>query len=1101
MPSAIVVAKLTPPRVSSDHLRRERLERRWAELLTRRLIAVVAGAGFGKTSFLADWAARTDRPVVWYTLDETDSDAAVFLEHLAWAVAQVVGWPGPGHARAEVNALAQVLFAAERPPVLVFDDVQALRGGSATLACLARLVRHLPAGASIVLASREPPALERARWEVHSDLGELHGTDLAFSEEEIGALFARRFPGFVPETALLRQIAECTQGWAAGLELLLQRLAEPEPLAITRILDSMTSVGSGWFSYFAEEVVTGLDPALRAFLRRTAFLPRLDPGICDLVLGTSGSATYLATLEARNLFTTSTRGTAPVYRYHPLFRVYLQRLATEQETPSNLLRLRRRTARALLENGDVGAAFDELVTIGEGARALALLRKRAVQLLSSGRLEGVRAALEQLPPRALARSPEALAVLATRCDYEGAWARAARLYRRALGAEPGPALRAEVLARLASLEQRRGRNAVALRLARQALGPGSRPRAATRVRILSTLGIAACDSGRIVEGEGYLRAAFRLAETAGDAKVLARVLFLLAANVHYPRGEFGPARAAARRSYELFQEEELSYPTCHSLGVLAFVTLEGGERDAARPLALRALRIARTLEYEAIIGYCEYTVGRIAAESGDPAGARAAYERSVVLGEHTGEAHLQVLPQLGLAALDLAEGNSRRARTRAVAALEVTRRVQDRLGQVQALFLLGRIEDAIDSGTDGSDRSPGRSSGPAERCWDEAERIALRLGARAELHRIWIARLVRAPAPARAALAAFVQGIAEAGHDFLVRDLPPTPRGALLLRLRESGVDPDYVAGLVRRFLTPPAAPAASVAWTRGDEPGGVTVVAPRTDGLPKNGGPERRTPGALLAIEALGPLVVRIGGRVIAREHWRSARARRLFLALLVHRFQWVPKPRLVECLWPGAEPERGENNLRQSIHLLRRVLEPDAPKGEAAYVLVQDDSCRLDPGVGASYDVARFEQLVQAGERSWNADAPEQAQEAFRAALDLWRGEFVEDSPYEESVAAERERLREIFLRALLRGIEARSDSADWIGAVTEARRGLAVDPYHEDLHAFLIEGLIRLGHRREALVAYQEYEVRMTRELRLLPARRIVALAERSGVVGAK
>ena len=43
-------------------------------------------AGAGKTSLLAAWVARLDRPVAWLTLDERDQDVGQVLRYLVAAL-------------------------------------------------------------------------------------------------------------------------------------------------------------------------------------------------------------------------------------------------------------------------------------------------------------------------------------------------------------------------------------------------------------------------------------------------------------------------------------------------------------------------------------------------------------------------------------------------------------------------------------------------------------------------------------------------------------------------------------------------------------------------------------------------------------------------------------------------------------------------------------------------------------------------------------------------------------------------------------------------------------------------------------------------------
>ena len=73
---------------------------------------VAANAGSGKTTLIADFLRKQERPYVWYQLDHTDADPAVFLGYLAYGIQQrvagfgqlqVVGMvvEGPGRAAAK----------------------------------------------------------------------------------------------------------------------------------------------------------------------------------------------------------------------------------------------------------------------------------------------------------------------------------------------------------------------------------------------------------------------------------------------------------------------------------------------------------------------------------------------------------------------------------------------------------------------------------------------------------------------------------------------------------------------------------------------------------------------------------------------------------------------------------------------------------------------------------------------------------------------------------------------------------------------------------------------------------------------------------------
>ena len=82
-------AKLLVPRVTPDLVPRPRLVARLDEGLERRLTLVAGPAGFGKTTVLGEWLCRTERPVGWVTLDDSDDDVVTFFSYLVAAVRTV----------------------------------------------------------------------------------------------------------------------------------------------------------------------------------------------------------------------------------------------------------------------------------------------------------------------------------------------------------------------------------------------------------------------------------------------------------------------------------------------------------------------------------------------------------------------------------------------------------------------------------------------------------------------------------------------------------------------------------------------------------------------------------------------------------------------------------------------------------------------------------------------------------------------------------------------------------------------------------------------------------------------------------------------------
>ncbi len=53
------------------------------------LVLLSAGPGWGKTTLLAQWASRSQRPFAWVSVDDGDNDPIVLLTYVAVALDRV----------------------------------------------------------------------------------------------------------------------------------------------------------------------------------------------------------------------------------------------------------------------------------------------------------------------------------------------------------------------------------------------------------------------------------------------------------------------------------------------------------------------------------------------------------------------------------------------------------------------------------------------------------------------------------------------------------------------------------------------------------------------------------------------------------------------------------------------------------------------------------------------------------------------------------------------------------------------------------------------------------------------------------------------------
>ena len=159
-----MAAKLAPPALPVERLPRQELEERLDKGFERRLVAVVAGAGFGKSTLLASWAR--DRDAVWYTVDRTDRVLDRFVAGLVDAIRvrlpSFASEPGSSWllpsgrdertmAEAVAAELCEELSLHTDEVIVIVDDVHELGRRGASVRFLEALCRNMPPNVLLAL--------------------------------------------------------------------------------------------------------------------------------------------------------------------------------------------------------------------------------------------------------------------------------------------------------------------------------------------------------------------------------------------------------------------------------------------------------------------------------------------------------------------------------------------------------------------------------------------------------------------------------------------------------------------------------------------------------------------------------------------------------------------------------------------------------------------------------------------------------------------------------------------------------------------------------------------------------------------------------------
>ena len=530
--------------------------------------------------------------------------------------------------------------------------------------------------------------------------------------------------------------------------------------------------------------------------------------------------------------------------------------------------------------------------------------------------------------------------------------------------------------------------------------------------------------GHLAEGRGWAEEA--LAGSGVTAEARASALLALG-NIASRQGDSGAA-AVLEEAVAAYRALGDRARTGRALNALAITLVNHhGELDRAEALYTEARTLLRETGQTAIEGMVVNNLGTIALRRHDFARAEALYRERLRLARELGDPAGEGGALNNLAATLYQQGQFDRAAGYLRESLPITLAAGNLFTAMLSLAFLAQVEGAagnveraarifgaVEARFDGM----GFHVAPADR--DEFERR--RADARARLGE---------PSWDRA----WRQGQAMSVEQAFAYALGPERDGG------ESGPAPAAAAP------PPPDVPSAAPDARAGAAP----------------------VPAPALRVRALGPLEVEVDGAPVASPEWSHARPRELLLYLLAH-----PRGRTREqvgvVLWPDASAAQVKNSFHVLLHRLRKAL------GRADVVVLEGDVYRVNPALDPWFDVEVFEREVTAALAGPRAGAD--AAGRVEAALELYRGDFLQDEGMGDWTLEIHDRARRLYADALSALADARAGLGDPAGAVAALERLVRAEELREDAHRRLMVALARTGARDRALRHYERL-VRLLRE----------------------
>ncbi|MCP4023424.1 MAG: hypothetical protein GY729_16385 [Desulfobacteraceae bacterium] len=1081
-----MISKLVAP-VTTDVIPRDRLTPLLNTIAQNKLTTVIAGAGYGKTSLVAQAASDMNLKIVWYRLDSMDNDLPAFINYLISGIRGFfpVFWENykedvdSTHLSSRDAVVLANEFLLEMDDIvdqdlfLILDDFHLIRDCPQIHDFLQVLLDRFMPCLHLVLISRSMPTLKLSRLLAARKVTRITEQDLAFTPEEIKVLFEALF--YLPlSKKCIKTLHQKTGGWISGLILFHHALRDKSDSSIKKAIQGFSGAHRYIFNYLEENVFQQMPDHIQEFLLNTAILSRLPVTFCDTFLAIDTAKDILCELEDTCAFTFSTDEDRQTFFYHHLFQDYLKAKLKINLNTKEIGALYNNAALLYEKNDEGQEALKHHILAGNIQDASRLLNHLARPIIKQGRPQMVKSLLSIIPKHYMDDEPWFQYLEA---GYLGlcnqlqlavkGYENVLKLFRKHKDVEGECICRMELAEYYLSIgDMKRSESEYRSILNKNKLD------AYLTIIVTGYLIRVLALSGKTSDADRYAKKATKLLAELNDEVSLKMGQAWLAVAQGYRfafSGSYRKAMEMGEHSKELFESVGQYRFLFSSYFLISYSCFYLGLFPEGSAAAMEGLQTAREKG-----GFDEFSKFL-----------RLWYARNCLeLATTTRQEILKILD----------DGKKNLASFKANAFPE---------GIAQAYLVLSkaymrtnnviRAQDCLKKGMKvlKGHKMPLIKNELkvalseilffAREKEHNQEAMALLKDAEQELyysgwHMCWISRI-------------YARYYWEAGHKetafkYIVHSLKIGEEESfddwiiaqkdwiipLLVELFSMASMADYIKRLFSKMgsdIEPKL-----LAFKSHKKKVVQKAAAQISICLPKP------LPPAIRAY-FLGPFKLFMGDRQIHAHTWKSKKAKTLFKYLLCKRNNgYLDKEILMELLWPDEDPKKSAQRFHVALASLRKTLEPDILKGiKSNYIIRSGPAYKIDMGDPGYLDIEAFLSSV---EMAKIIDQPEKAIGYYKKAQSIYQGDFLSEDPYDAWCVDEREKYKQAYLSVLKKIMDIYEFQQDYRGCIITANNYLKADKYAESVLRRLMLCHARTGNNPMITQIYEKFKETIWAEL---------------------
>ena len=234
-----------------------------------------------------------------------------------------------------------------------------------------------------------------------------------------------------------------------------------------------------------------------------------------------------------------------------------------------------------------------------------------------------------------------------------------------------------------------------------------------------------------------------------------------------------------------------------------------------------------------------------------------------------------------------------------------------------------------------------------------------------------------------------------------------------------------------------------------------------------------------VLYVQMLGVFNIKYGEQPISLGRNTATKAVKLLQILLYHLEKGIAREALLECLYGREDLTDAANNLRVTVHRLKKLL-VDAGLPEHDYITIKKGIYQWDSPMPVVVDALEMKRLIETAEEE---DEEEKKIEMLEQACGMYMGEFLPNMSGEDWVVVESLQYKNMYSDALRQVCDWKLENGEYEQVLKLCAPACEMYPFDE-WQTVKIDCYMGLHRYKDALKEYEETAKMLVEELGISP-----------------